>query len=309
MSQDAINISVLPAEVWSHTLSFVADDLSSIAAAGAACKALMEVQGEEFWQARHAERYPGQAAVDSSSMRTAFRVRLRMARRELVELPITDCVRLHEGSRSEWSPSSAGAAAGSPTECSARLRYSAATVGGTTSEADFKRACDRLATLVVDGQVAADDIIEWLRSDCSPIKALAALAVLQRRNLRSECEPHGLDLRRAPLTRALQQLRSQPAAATLAVLASHVTLKWSSWSSARDCRGFRARDDVHRLSPSLHELLMVVGDGEELPRGASASDLASSSPASELSDAERFWRVLTRGVVNEIRAIHLMVEP
>ena len=60
-------------------------------------------------------------------------------------------------------------------------------------------------------------------------------------------------------------------------LQAHIEVKRYSWSQARDCRGFRARDDLTTLSEPLGVL--------------------AASPQHQL------WEVLDRGAVNEVRHI------
>ena len=60
-------------------------------------------------------------------------------------------------------------------------------------------------------------------------------------------------------------------------------------SQLRDCRGFRARDDLHRQPATLADLLS-----------------ACEAPAGVLSSAAAlFVQVLSRGVIAEVRAIQL----
>ena len=65
-------------------------------------------------------------------------------------------------------------------------------------------------------------------------------------------------------------------------LFARISIKWHTWSSARDCRGFRARDDLHRRSATLLEL--------------------ACEPAHEL------WGVLARGRGGEVRGMKVVLD-
>ena len=299
------HLTVLPHELCCAIMHHIGDTMS-IVAVTATCKPLMAMADSDFWRVRLTERYPGaEPSGDASSVRNLYSVRWKKARMELNDLSIPGSnappVAMVSSSTGLSAPS-----ASSPLECSAR-----ALVSPTVSECEFKRDCDQLASLVAKGQIAADDIVEWLLSDAStraPLTACAAIAVLQRRRLRSECEPHALDLRRLPLARALQRLRRTPSCSgtDAVVLSQRVVLKWTAWSSARDCRGFRARDDLRRLQPTLRELLLCVADEEiALDEPASPHSTPPGTPDARSGDAEAFWRVLARGVVHEVRSISL----
>jgi len=307
-SAEATSLVALPPELCAAILHYV-ECTRTIARAARTCKMLHAAIDEAFWSTRHSARYPGLPACDSSSsMRDTYRDRWRAARHELSNLAMSGCMP---------APSTFGAAnlsrTSPPTECCTQMRYTAAPAAlhamaatEAATEAEFKRGCDQLSSLVCDGQIAADDLLEWLQSDSgSPLRILAALAVLQRRALRSACEPHGLDLCHASLARALRCLRS--ASPPPSTFGKRVRLKYTAWSSARDCRGFRARDDVHRLNPTLHELCHAVAPEEE-GEALSSPPAACNSDPSHLSDADRFWRVLARGVVHEVRSISLSVD-
>ena len=68
-------------------------------------------------------------------------------------------------------------------------------------------------------------------------------------------------------------------------LNAQITLRWTTWSQLRDCRGFRARDDIHRCSARLVDLCRDQADG---------------------SDVQRLWAVLSRGVGHEVSSIRLL---
>jgi len=303
------HLTVLPHELCCAIMHHIGDTMS-IVAVTATCKPLMAMADSDFWRVRLTERYPGaEPSGDASTVRDLYSVRWKKARMELNDLSIPGSNAPPVAMVSSSTGLSARSAS-NPLECSARVLHSASVIEG-----EFKRDCDQLASLVANGQIAADDIVEWLRSDAAtraPLTACAAIAVLQRRRLRSECEPHALDLRLRPLARALQRLRQGTHATPPRVLSQRVVLKWTAWSSARDCRGFRARDDLRRLQPTLQELLLCVADEE---RSMALEEPASphstpprtppGTPESHSGDAEAFWRVLARGVVHEVRSISL----
>lgn len=110
----------------------------------------------------------------------------------------------------------------------------------------------------------------------SPIGCLAVLKALRDQEIADE----GLHVESGFVWSADLGVRAAP----LPSLFARVTLRWSTWSQLRDCRGFRARDDVHRLSSRLVELC--------------------ARPEFDLE----FWTILQRGVCDEVRAIHLLPE-
>ena len=65
-------------------------------------------------------------------------------------------------------------------------------------------------------------------------------------------------------------------------LSRRIVVKYWTWSQSRDCRGFRAKDDVHRITADLRTLC------KQREHAA--------------------WAVLARGVVNEVRHIRIQAE-
>ena len=63
-------------------------------------------------------------------------------------------------------------------------------------------------------------------------------------------------------------------------LRNGIALVWTTWSNARDPRGFRARDDRHRREASLQELCV--------------------------DQEHEIWRVLMRGAVQEVHELKVM---
>ena len=131
-------------------------------------------------------------------------------------------------------------------------------------------------------------LIDWLRTTAAqqrPLLCLTILAVLQEeapQRWLAACEDVVRELdsddesshRKAAARKHLQCPRSLPLS-----LQCEVTLRWSTWSQLRDCRGFRARDDRHRRSATLLQLLQ--------------------QPEAEV------WRVLARGEGHEISKLSL----
>ena len=70
-------------------------------------------------------------------------------------------------------------------------------------------------------------------------------------------------------------------------LQSHAyVVRWATWSNLRDCRGFRARDDLHNCTVLLSEIWEGCADYDELgdPSG---------------------WSVLRRGVKDDVQWIRV----
>lgn len=111
------------------------------------------------------------------------------------------------------------------------------------------------------GRIALSDLRDWLATrsaSAQPLRLLAVLFLLFRSVANRLCAPPAL---------------AEPG--------RRVSLKFYTFSQRRDCRGFRARDDVHSLSASLSEL--------------------AAQPEHAL------WRTLDRGVVNEVRHVSVGV--
>jgi len=133
--------------------------------------------------------------------------------------------------------------------------------------ADFLAARERFAVLVVPapaGHAAAPvppaDAVEWAsEATRDPVAVLALVSAL-------------LDDGASP---GLGRIRpcGRPDGA--------VSVRYTTWSSARDCRGFRARDDVHFLDSSVGRL--------------------ARTPHHPI------WGVLRRGVHQEVTSVELKV--
>lgn len=165
-------------------------------------------------------------------------------------------------------------------------------------EDDLKRGIGLVAEALACGHVSVADLVDWLLTDAAarqPVRCLALLALLQ---------PYTAAAAVASGAKAAPQWASdrsrwvaaQPALAEAKAAAvcrlgtasppppalrQRVVVKWHTWSTARDCRGFRARDDMHRATADLATLCRE-------PRHVA-------------------WNVLARGVVNEVRSIRVNV--
>lgn len=145
-----------------------------------------------------------------------------------------------------------------------------------------------IAAALAAGDVCADDCVRILfsRGLHKPLHSFAILAVLMQQDkleyaalpIDDAADAMGRhDTVCVALAAAVRQLgtRSTPAAA----LDCKLLLQWWTWSQARDCRGFRARDDVHSLSATLDDLYQRPD--------------------------HKFWQVLQRGVVQEVRSMRI----
>merc|ERR1712060_48307 len=109
------------------------------------------------------------------------------------------------------------------------------------------------------GTVGRYDMLEWLQSAAAerPLRALAVVAAIRSAH-EKVCEDAGL---------------------RDALMKRRVALHISSFSQRRDCRGFRARDEVRTISGDCWTLL--------------------------LQPDHLFWSALERGVRNEVRDLQL----
>ena len=135
---------------------------------------------------------------------------------------------------------------------------------------------------LMTGNIAPADLVDWFHSgaaDHQPIRGLALLGALHQLS----CDVDGKgDARPDPaLDRAKAAALQDLTGGSLTSLRQQVVIKYSTWSQGRDCRGFRSRDDVHRLRANLRTL----GEEPEHPS----------------------WEVLVRGIINEVRTITILV--
>ena len=117
----------------------------------------------------------------------------------------------------------------------------------------------------------AADALAWLL-DASVDDALTQLAVLSALRVRLQNTDLSLDV----LAKQIQLLEPPQS-----WLSSRIEVKSYTWSQLRDCRGFRARDDVHIRHVTLRELA--------------------------IDDSHEVWGVLARGVKYEVQRITIGV--
>ena len=89
------------------------------------------------------------------------------------------------------------------------------------------------------------------------------------------------------------------------LLTDHPEVKRFTWSQARDCRGFRARDDVAVRRATLRELAAC---DVRHPTEALHSPLAGEIATSEIAEiCSEIWGVLARGATLEVQRVTLRV--
>lgn len=204
---------------------------------------------------------------------------------------VRDALRPPVAPAPQLSPTSSARALanGGVVACISRSCESSDTSGSVTQEA-YTEAVQMVADALVAQDVAPDDLVDYLTSSDAaeqPIRCLALIDVLHRRSGSDDSTGLGTAKRAA-----LQQLAEacgcsdEPSGGSESVgcpsLRRRVIVKYFTWSQARDCRGFRARDEVHRINVGLHTLLAQPD--------------------------HRAWNVLSRGVVNEVRQIRILAD-
>ena len=156
-------------------------------------------------------------------------------------------------------------------------------------------------------EMSVDWLVDWLRTEAASLRPVGCLAIVAAMQGEPErwhvpyltlvSSSHndevisvsimpretggGAERRAAQLRAARERLLTSPWSPP-ASLHGRVTLRWSTWSQLRDCRGFRARDDKHRRSASLLELAREAHD-----------------------DA---WLLLARGESNDVRELRVAGE-
>ena len=241
------NVESLPHELLSSVLLHTEDAWTICRAATVSQSFQSCVADDALWKNFLSCRYGDSAPLspklsslplskDSPSpMKTAFRERWRQARRGLLAVPFP-----------VQTPAAIRCVMSNPNQqvCCSAWRNTARPP--SAGEAEFKRGFASLASSLASGELSAGDVSDWLLSGAAtePFRVLAAIALLTGVELEGPCLPNVL---RPSLDVALDRLRS--AKPEPAVLAVKIALKWTTWSSTRDCRGFRARDGItHRIA-------------------------------------------------------------
>ena len=99
---------------------------------------------------------------------------------------------------------------------------------------------------------------------------------------------------------ALQAAGALPAGC----LQAHIEVKRYSWSQARDCRGFRARDDVAVRRATLRELATC-----DVRRPPQADGRSGETAACEVAEnCAAIWGVLAKGATLEVQRVTLRVQ-
>jgi len=148
----------------------------------------------------------------------------------------------------------------------------------------WERTAEQVRTWL-DGDVAPAVALEWLvyppKGSAAP-DALTQLAVISALRRCKAAQREGGSLSPS-LAAELQAVGPLP----LGWLQTRLEVKRFSWSQSRDCRGFRARDDVVVRRATLREL-------------ATCDEIASS-------DIAEIWGVLARGATYEVQRVTLRV--
>lgn len=216
------------------------------------------------------------------SSRSRYRIESRAARGKLEQLPLLT------PAPESLCCSSGVVSAGAPLAMSANP-----TSGGAVEllqlAAVVEQLLARMSCLDASERITVADAVAWLlephAAPATPrADALTQLAVVWavRRSLRQPPEPWRQDsAMRAPSTLAhqLQQLGPLPARLS----SCRLEVKIYTWSQLRDCRGFRARNDVTVRRATLCELLTH-------------------------EHADEVWRVLDRGTIHEVQRITIREE-
>ena len=166
------------------------------------------------------------------------------------------------------------------------------------------------------GHVAPAAGLEWLvhpPEGCAAPDALTQLAVISalRKCKAAECK-WGVpaELLHAqwgcpPPSLGAELLALQAAGALPAgCLQAHIEVKRYSWSQARDCRGFRARDDVAVRRATLRELATC-----DVRRPTQADGRSGETAACEVAEnCAAIWGVLAKGATLEVQRVTLRVQ-
>lgn len=148
------------------------------------------------------------------------------------------------------------------------------------SEDAFKRGVAFIGAAIACGHVSFGDLADFLLSAAAtrePVHCAGLLFVLHF----MQTSPVEFSQALAPgRADARRRLAAASRCGAPPALRASIVVKYSTWSQSRDCRGFRARDDIHRVQAPLLTL--------------------SEQPEHEL------WRVLERGAINEVRCVSVL---
>ena len=257
-------LPTLPLDVLACVLAEL--DPPDLCTCARACKCGLQAAAEEAWKRLDRER------PLRSDNKGPFRSRWLEA---MLRIEFVDCLGGAEG-RPQPQECLSAAAAATPIACGSGPLAD----GQSLDYATFHRGLASMTGCLHRGLFHAHHQVDWLRTreaGRQPLRCLAILLLLHGWELLMDSgQASGCSAPRNPA--AYRRLRGAPWAPS--ALRRDVVLRWRTWSQARDCRGFRARDDVHTRTASLFEL--------------------SQQPDHE------FWRVLRRGVTAEVRSLEVV---
>lgn len=223
------------------------------------CDKALHKSTEPLWMQLYQERFGsslGKGEDTNSNWRVAYVHAWEKARNKLEQ--VSRCTPMEEAACSTSSSSS-------------RPSQAPISMGMNTSRYVDSRlitqSANAVATLLTATEVSSRDVTEWMASKDGASDPLRQLAMISALHTYEKADI---------VSRLLRHACPHLAAVTL-------SLRYYTWSQLRDCRGFRARDDMHILGENL--LLLAL------------------SPTHEI------WRVFHRGPVNEIRQIGFCVTP
>uniref|UniRef100_A0A7S0P4W7 F-box domain-containing protein n=1 Tax=Calcidiscus leptoporus TaxID=127549 RepID=A0A7S0P4W7_9EUKA len=124
---------------------------------------------------------------------------------------------------------------------------------------------DHLSAALRAGDLMVDDVVSWIEQAILPRETLSVLAIISMLSVYGGCMKNFL----------LHEPKLQAALAR-----SRVLVRVYSFSQLRDCRGFRARDDMLSIDADLYTLVALPLEHE-------------------------VWRIIKRGTQHEVREILL----
>ena len=284
---EGLNLSALPQDLLAHILSHLSHPAEISRVSSCATSMAAAAADDALWCSLFEARYKSRPPDGGVSCRDAFLRRWNSARKVLMEVPLPDANAMATPSPAQpfnYSPTATGL-----TTCSGWRTVDPSACDGKVASVDrcaYEKGVACMAEAISSGAAGCCDIVDWLL-DCDakvateqPLRVLTMVDLLNTgRNLPyehladswHECE-------------RLRDTARKPAWGSW-----RASLKWSTWSMARDCRGIRARDELHRLGLTLEEL-------------------SSSVPEPCCQDATTFWHTLARGVKHEVRQMRVLVD-